>query len=137
MKKLFLLLLLLFLIPEFYCQKLNGKFSFKFPEDRSYRFLHNKFEFSSTEEVDWIYKFNSVLTVRIQIGVIIYKNELGWIDILTLTDYIDPNKNIVYGKLKDLEPGDYKIVLIQTVSGENKIIDEIEIYIYSDEDTFD
>ena len=124
-------------MPIFYCQKLNGEFAFKLPEDKSYKLLLSKFEFSSTEEVDWIYKFNSISSKRIEIGVIILKMEIGWIDILTLTDYIDPEKNIIYGKLKDFAPGDYKIVLVQTVSGVNKIIDEIEIYLYSDEDVLD
>ena len=136
MKKL-LLLLLITLIPAFYCQKLKGEFAFKFPEDKGYKLLHNKFEFSSAEEVDWVYKFNSIPSERIEIGVIIFKKELSWIDILTLTDYIDYDKNIIYGKLKEFEPGDYRIVLIQSGSDTNKIIDEVEIYIYSDEDVLD
>jgi hypothetical protein len=137
MKRLVLFFLLIFLIPIFYCQKLKGEFAFKLPEDKGYKLLLNKFEFSSTEEVDWIYRFDSVSSDRTEIGVIIFKKEIGWIDILTLTDYIDSEKNIIYGKLKDFAPGDYKIVLVQTVSGENKIIDEVEIYLYSDEDVLD
>ena len=137
MKKLFLLLLPIFLIPAFSCQRLKGEFAFKFPEDKGYKLLFNKFEFPSAEEVDWIYKFNSIPSERIKIGVIIFKKEIGWIDILTLTDYIDSNKNIIYGKLKEFEPGDYKIVLIRSGSGKNEIIDEVEIYIYSDEDILD
>jgi len=133
MKKLSLLLLI-FLIPISHCQKLKGEFAFKLPEDKSYKLLLNKYEFSATEEVDWIYKFDSVSSKRTEINVIIFKKEIGWIDILTLTDYIDLNKKIIYGKLKDFEPGDYKIVLIKPEADGNKIIDEVEIYLYSDED---
>jgi len=138
MKKLLLFLLLIFIIPEFYCQKLKGEFAFKLPEDKGYKLFLNKVEFSSSEEVDWIYRFDSGSSKRMEIGVIILKKEIGgWVDILTLTDYIDLNKSIIYGKLKDFEPGDYKIVLIQQVSGVNKTIDEVEIYLYSDEDVLD
>jgi len=138
MKKLLLLLLPIFLIPSFYCKGLEGEFAFKSPGDKGYnRLIHNKLEFSATEEIDWIYKFNGVFSERIQIGVIIFKKELGWIDILTLADYIDDNKNIIYGKLKELEPGDYKIVLVLSNQWGNKIIDQVEIYLYSDEDILD
>ena len=137
MKKLSLCVLLFFLIPVLSCQKLKGEFAFKLPEDKGYKLLLKNSEFSAAEEVDWVYKFDSISSKRIEIGVIILKKEIGWIDILTLTDYIGPNKNIIYGKLKDFTPGDYKIVLIQSVLGENQIIDEIEIYLYSDEDVLD
>jgi len=46
-------------------------------------------------------------------------------------------KSIVYGKLKDFEPGDYKIVLVEPTPDGNKTIDELEIYIYSDEEVLD
>ena len=136
MKRLFLLLLLL-LIPSFSCQKLSGEFAFKTHDDQGYKLIRNKLEFSAAEEIDWIYKFNSIVTQRIQIGVVIYKKELGWIDIITVTEYIDSTKNIIYGKLKELEPGDYRIVLIRTGLGNNKIIDEVEIYLYTEEDLLD
>jgi hypothetical protein len=137
MKRFFLFFLVIFTIPIFYCQKLQGEFAFKQSEDKAYKLLYNKLEFSASEEVDWIYKFNFIVSKRLDISVIILKKEIGWIDILTVSDYIDPSKNIIYGKLKDFEPGDYKIVLVQTVSGKNKIIDEVEIYLYSDEDVLD
>jgi len=140
MKKLFLSLLLLSLIPAFSCQKLSGEFAFKTHDDQGYKLIRNKLEFSAAEEIDWVYKFNSTPSQRIQIGVVIYKKELGWIDLITLTDYIDFTKNIIYGKLKELEPGEYKIVLVRTGRsglGSNEIIDEVEIYLYSEEDISD
>ena len=137
MKKLFLFLSVIFLIPVLSCQKMKGEFAFKFPEDKAYKLIHNKLEFSAAEEVDWIYRFDSVSSKRSEIIIIIFKKELGWIDILTSTDYVGSNKNIIYGKLKDFEPGDYKIVLIQPGSVKNTIIDEVEIYLYSDEDVLD
>ena len=141
MKRLFLLLLLLLsLIPAFSCLRLDGEFAFKSHEDQGYKLIRNKLEFSATAEIDWVYKFKSIPTQRMLIGVIIYKKELGWIDIITSTDYVDPTKNIIYGKLKELEAGEYKIVLMRigrTSSGYNKIFAEVEIYLYSDEDILD
>jgi len=137
MKRLSLLLLLIFLIPVLHCQKLKGEFAFKLPEDKGYKLLLNNLEFPAAIEVDWLYRFDSTPLKKTEISVIILKKEIGWIDILTLTDYIDANKNIIYGKLKDFEPGDYKIVLIQQIAGKNKIIDQVEIYLYSDEDVLD
>ncbi len=135
MNKSALLLLSLLLIVS--CGKLKGEFAFQTPEDKSYKINQSRFEFDSAKEIKWIYKFHSIPRSKIKIGVIILKKEFGWIDILTTTDYIDPAKSIVYGTLKGLEPGDYKIVLVEVANGESKAIDEIEVYIYSDEEVLD
>ncbi len=127
----FLLLILLS------CGKLKGEFAFKTPEDKGYKINQSRFEFDASKEIDWIFRFDSETRHRINLGVIILKKELGWIDILTTSDYIDPLKNILYGKLKDMEPGEYKIVIVEPTPEGNKIIDEIEIYLYSDEEELD
>ncbi len=119
------------------CGKLKGEFAFQNPGEKGYKVNQSRYEINSSESVNWIYKFDTAPGSRVKLGVIILKKELGWIDILTTTDYIDPMKNIVYGTLKDFEPGDYKIVLVETSFEENKTIDEIEIYIYSDEEVLD
>jgi hypothetical protein len=131
------LLLLFSLLLFVSCGKLKGEFAFQTPDDKGYKINQSRFEFDSAKEINWIYKFDSTPGDRITLGVIILKKELGWIDIITTTDYIDPLKNIVYGTLKELEPGDYKIVLILPTSEGNKIIDEKEVYIYSDEEVLD
>ncbi|PKL17390.1 MAG: hypothetical protein CVV49_11280 [Spirochaetae bacterium HGW-Spirochaetae-5] len=138
MKRCYLILILIFsLLLILSCGKLKGEFAFQNPGEKGYKINQSRFEFNSSESVNWIYKFDSTPGSRVELGVIILKKELGWIDILTTTDYIDSMKNIVYGTLKDYEPGDYKIVLVEPTSEGNKTIDEIEIYIYSDEEVLD
>jgi len=133
-KSLFILLSLLLLSS---CGKLKGQFAFQTPDDKGYKVNQNRFEFDSAKEINWIYQFDSVPGDRINIGVVILKKEIGWIDILTTSDYIDPLKNIIYGTLKEFEPGEYKIVLVLTTPEGNKTIDEIEVYLYSDEEVLD
>ena len=129
--------LLIFFLLLLSCGKLKGEFAFQNPGEKGYKVNQSRYEFNSSKEVNWIYQFDSVPGSRIKLGVIILKKELGWIDILTTTDYIDPLKSIVYGTLKEYEPGDYKIVLVEPTSEGNKTIDEIEVYIYSDEEVLD
>lgn len=132
-KSLFLLVFLLLIS----CGRLKGEFAFQNPEDKGYKINKSRYEFDSSKEVNWVYKFDSVPGSKINLGVIILKKEIGWIDILTTSDYIDEIKNIVYGTLKGLEPGDYKIVIVELTTEGNKKIDEIEIYLYSDEEVLD
>ena len=134
MKKYLLIFFLLLLVS---CGKPKGEFAFKNPVDKGYKINQGRLEFDSSKETDWIYKFKNMPGDRINLGIIILKKELGWIDILTIRDYIDSSKNIVYGKLKNLEPGDYKIVLVEITSDGNETIDSAEVYIYSDEEVLD
>jgi len=135
MKKSAILIFCLFSLVS--CGKLKGEFAFQTPEDKSYKINQSRFEYDASKEIKWIYKFDAIPGDTVKLGVIILKKEIGWIDILTTSDYIDPLKNIVYGTLKDLEPGDYKIVLVELTSDGNKTIDEKEVYIYSDEEVLD
>ncbi len=127
----FILLLL------FSCGKHHGEFAFKNPEDKGYKIHQSRLEFDSSKEIGWIYRFKRFPGDRVNLGVVILKKELGWIDIVTTSDYIDKSKNIVYGTLKGLEPGDYKIVIVETTVSGNRKIDEVEVYIYSDEEVLD
>lgn len=129
-------LLFLFLVL-LSCGKLKGQFAFQNPEEKGYKINQSRFEFDAAKETNWIYQFDSAPGSRIKLGVVILKKEIGWIDILTLSDYIDPMKSIIYGTLKDLEPGDYKIVIVEPTSEGNNTIDEIEVYLYSDEEEMD
>jgi len=130
-------IVILVLLTVFSCGKLKGEFAFQTPDDKGYKINQSRHEFNSTDEINWIYRFHSKAGGRIKLGVIILKKEIGWIDILTTSDYIDPLKNIVYGTLKGFEPGDYKIVLVELTSEGNRTIDEIEFYIYSDEEVLE
>lgn len=135
MKKPLIIILSLLLLSS--CGKLKGQFAFQTPDDKGYKVNQSRFEFDSAKEINWIYQFDSIPGDRINIGVVILKKEIGWIDILTTSDYIDPLKNIIYGTLKEFEPGEYKIVLVLTTPEGNKTIDEIEVYLYSDEEVLD
>ncbi len=135
MRKILLILLPIVLLLS--CGKLKGQFAFQTPDDKGYKVNQSRFEYDSAKEINWIYQFDSVPGDRTNIGVIILKKELGWIDILTTSDYIDPLKSIIYGTLKEFEPGDYKIVLVEITPEGNKTIDEIEVYLYSDEEVLD
>lgn len=137
MKNLIYPLLLLLLLFTISCGKLKGEFAFQTPEDKGYKINQNRYEFDITKEINWIYKFDSMPGKRIKLGVVIMKKEIGWIDIVTTSDYIDPMKNIIYGTLKELEPGEYKIVIVEPTSEGNRTIDEVEIYLYSDEEVLD
>ena len=135
MRKTGLLIIFIFLFLS--CGKIKGEFAFQTPEDKGYKINQSRFEFDSTKEINWIFKLHSLPRHRINLGVIILKKEIGWIDILTTTDYVDPKKDIVYGVLKGFDPGDYKIVLVEVTPDGNKTIDEKEVYIYSDEEVLD
>jgi hypothetical protein len=138
MKRFFFITISLFpLLLILSCGKMKGEFAFQNPGEKGYKVNKSRLEFNSSESVNWIYKFDTTPGGRIKLGVIILKKEIGWIDILTTTDYIDPMKNIIYGTLKDYEPGDYKIVIVELTSEGNITIDEVEVYIYSDEEVLD
>lgn len=119
------------------CGKLAGKFAFQGEDDKGYKINQSRLEFDSAKETKWVYTFNTTPSGRIHLGVVLLKKELGWVDILTTSDYIDPMKNIVYGTLKDLEPGSYKIVIVEVTIDGNKKIDEVEFNLYSDEEEID
>ncbi len=134
MKRFFIILLAVALPLS--CGKLKGEFSFRMPGDQGYKRNLARCEFNAASTVEWMYSFESV-SKRVSIGVIILKKELGWIDILTSQDYVDEVKITVLGKLSGLEPGDYKLVLTEMTAAGSRTIDELEFYIYSDEEPLD
>ena len=136
MKIITLPLALILLLTVFSCGKPKGEFAFKLPEDKGYRKVIKNPEFDSAVEVDWIYTFDS-FRWRMNLGVIILKRELLWVDILAYTDYADSEKRIVYGKLKGLEPGDYRLMITEITDSEQNTIDEVYFYIYSDREEMD
>lgn len=126
-----LLILLIVTLALTSCSKLRGEFGFRYAEDKGYKRNMTRYEFDASKEVQWIYQFGSVGS-RASIGVILLKKEIGWVDIVTSQDYVDEVKHIVYGTLKELEPGDYKLVLTEVTQSGNRQIDECEFYLYSD-----
>jgi len=129
-------LILILFLAVFSCGKPKGEFAFKLPEDKGYRKIVNTPEFDSAAEVDWIYSFGSFRGRR-NLGVIILKRELLWVDILAYTDFVDAEKKIVYGNIRGLEPGDYRLMITEITENEQKTIDEVYFYIYSDREEMD
>lgn len=119
------------------CGKIKGEFAFQTPLDKSYRIKQQRLEFNVSDEIKWIYKFSSAPAKNIKLGVIIMKKELGWVDIMSMPDYIDGMKMIVYGTIKDFEPGDYRIVITEITEDETTIIDKCDFYLFSDEEELD
>jgi len=130
------LIFMIFAVTLISCGKPEGEFAFKLPEDKGYRKVLNTPEFDSAVEVDWIYTFNRIRG-RVNLGVILLKKELLWVDILAYNDYADSEKRIVYGKIKSLDPGDYRLMITEIKDDEQNIIDELYFYIYTDRDEWD
>lgn len=119
------------------CGKVKGEFAFQTPLDKSYKIRQERLEFNSAEELKWIYKFSGYPGERIKLGVIIMKKELGWVDVISMPDYIDEMKDIVYGSIKGFDPGDYRIIITEIGEDESVIIDSCDIYLFSDEEALD
>ncbi len=136
MRKLSPFIILSLLLP-LACGKLKGEFAFQTPLDKSYKIGQERLEFNISDEIKWIYKFSMPPAKKIKLGVIIMKKELGWVDIISMPDYIDEMKSIVYGTIKDFEPGDYRIIITEITEDETTIIDKCDFYLFSDEEELD
>jgi hypothetical protein len=114
------------------CAKITGTFALKYPTEDSYRRVREAVEIEKNSQVQWVFKLDKVLTNKTPIGVILLKKELVWVDVLVQSVTVGPDNEIVYGTIKDLEEGDYKIMLTDVKKGRE--IDELEFTIYSDEE---
>ena len=135
MKRIILILFLAFSAVMLSCSRPSGEFAFKLPEDKGYRKPAALSEFNSSDEVNWIYSFSSI-SGRLKLGVILLRKELVWVDVLSYSDYTDSEKTTLYGKIQGLEPGDYRLVITEIVEDEQKVLDEIEFYIFTDDDLY-
>lgn len=115
------------------CGKLHGEFAFRHKDDKGYKRLLPRLEFNASETIEWLYKFDA-FTGKRKIGIILMKKELGWVDIMTSEDYVDEVKQIIYGRISELEPGDYRIVLTEIRTEKSLLIDQAEFYLYLDEE---
>jgi len=132
---------LIVLIPVLFavsCSKSKGDFAFKRFHDGTFKKISSIPEFSSDEEIKWIYRFRKK-TGNQKIGVIIQKKEVVWVDIFTGIESISPTYSIINGIIKELKPGDYKIILSDMTDGTDiELIDEKEFIIYNkDDDSID
>ena len=126
--KMSIIIILMLAVQLVSCGRGRGTFAFKQFGNDSYRKLVEGVSFRSGESVQWIYSFDSVSS-RFPVGVILNKKNITWIDINTVSDYADSEKPIIYGTLKDLSKGEYKIILTD-VEDENRIIDSFRFEIY-------
>ncbi len=135
MKKIILLIILFYFSVFVSCGKIEGDFAYKFPEDKGYKKILSTPEFDSNVSVNWIFTLSSIRG-KTDYGIIILKKELVWVDILSYTDYTDSEKQSIYGTIKDLEPGDYKLVITKIDEDKQKFVGEFEFYVYTDEDIY-
>ena len=136
MKRLSSFVILSLLIP-LACGKIKGEFAFQTPLDKAYRIKQERLEFNVSDEIKWVYKFSSAPVKKTKLGIIIMKRELGWVDIISMPDYIDEMKRMVYGTIKEFEPGDYRIVITEITEDKTTIIDKCDFYLFSDEEELD
>lgn len=128
---------LVLMIPVFIifisCKDYKGEFSFKVNYDESYRRVVEPPEFSVDDSVKWVYSFKNIRRLpATEIGIIIMKKELIWVDVVTGSQRIGGETRFVYGTLPKLSPGDYRLVLTD-IKNENKLINEISFLIYEDD----
>jgi hypothetical protein len=106
----------------------GGTFGFKKFGDDTYHQLSGTPEFASDEAVDWVYKFKRKYGER-AIGIVYQKKELVWVEVLSRSENINNFNLVVYGTIKDLEPGVYQLI-ITDVEKDNKLIDKKDFTIY-------
>lgn len=111
------------------CGKLEGEFAFKYLFDDAYRKIIGVPEFNNSEEVNWVYIFKKIRGYHL-INIVVMKKEIIWVDIDSRIENIGIDKNIIYGKIKDLDEGRYKII----ISKEGKIIDQKEFIVFTEDD---
>lgn len=110
------------------CGGMKGEFGFKrFGED-AYRRAVEVPEFLSDEEIAWVYRFRKKYGER-DIGVICQKKELVWVEVFSKVDRIDNTRRNIYGDIRGLEPGEYRIVLTE-LRRDNRLIDSADFIIY-------
>src|SRR5512138_1576055 len=114
---------------------MEGTFGFKKFGQDTYRKLEGTPEFASNEAVDWVFVFKKKYGER-TIGVVYQKKELVWVEVLTRTARIDNTSKVVYGTIKDLEPGTYQVIITE-LEKDNSLIDSKDFIIYEKENEED
>lgn len=125
-KKNIIVIISLFILSS--CIRINGIFAYKDKYMDYYKKFENGISFNQKREINWVYKIDKI-SKKTSIGVVVLKKELVWIDVIKYSYTVDLLKPNVYGKIENLEPGMYKIVLMH----ENDMIDSINFKIYEDE----
>lgn len=113
------------------CGKLEGEFSIKKDGDEAYKKIIRGLELAPGEKINWIFRFRRVVG-RNKIGVLVLKKEVVWVDIKKWIDYVNWEKEIVYGVIENLPPGKYRID-ITDIEENNRAIANLVFMIYPDE----
>ncbi len=116
------------------CSKPLGKFAFKYPGDKGYTVNPRRYEFDCNKKLLWIYTFDN-LSDKLDLGIVIMKKELFWVEVMARRDYVNPGKRVVYGTMENYPPGDYRIIILERGEEKSRTIDECSIYLFSDSDS--
>jgi len=111
---------LMFLLLLVSCSKIDGFFAFKKFQDTSYKKYSIHKEFSRNESVKWMFVASKVSSPT-KIGVLLLKRELVWVPVSSRKEIIHLTKRRIYGEIKDLEAGNYKILITNIKKG-NSIV---------------
>ncbi len=111
------------------CGKLKGEFAFRTFDREAYTRIEGTPEFEQSEFISWVFIFEEI-TERHDIGVIIMKKELVWVDVNTRLERITPMRNIIYGEIKDYEEGTYKMIITK----DGSVINQKEFVIFKDDE---
>ena len=127
--------IIFFLLPAILlasgCGKLKGDFAFKKNIEDKYRKIEEPVEFEKNEKINWVYIFKG-LRGKHDVGIVLLKKELVWVDIESSVERVSEANNIIYGTIEGLSDGTYKIILADG----NKEIDEKEFVIFSDQEDY-
>jgi len=94
------------------CGKLTGQFAFRTDETDAYRKMPDDMEIAEDKPVDWVFAVDSVRGVH-HVYVIVQKKELVWAEVKKENVEVEKLSPWVHGRIENLEPGEYKIVLAE------------------------
>ena len=116
------------------CGKISGEFALKTEFDDIFRKPIRTPEIDANKKTEWVFSFSNSFSRR-DIYVIIMKKETAWIEVAAYKDYAGGEKKTVGGIIEGYEPGQYRILLVDSISG--SAIDDIVFIIYSENDLED
>ncbi len=116
------------------CGSDSGDFAVKRLQDDSFRRIKGRLYVDESESVNWTYVFRKPQRER-EIGILIQKQEVGWIDVLFRNDNVGVEKKALHGVISDLLEGDYRLALLD-IKRDGKIIAELEFTVYSDREKY-
>ena len=126
MKKIVYLSVFLLLLTG--CAHPEGEFAFRWGIDDRFKRVDGIPEFPQQERIDWCFAFKKDYGER-DIGVLVMKKEIVWVDVATHREKINSSKRVIFGSIEEYTEGRYKLIITEN----NEIIGEKEFIVYSDE----